>query len=379
MPGNEIQDHLRRWTTLFGRSQLLVLSHDELLSDVEKVQWRIQEFLGGGDDTAFSGALLAPQGRGRQRRVTELANNILGPAFEEKNQELYDFLEEYKGPPMEQVPFPRFTPLIKKVEEDSKKKIVLPNVLLIGAEQAGTSSIADWLFEAEVCRPKRFDGEPFYYDKEVHFFDDSTRYKEGLAFYSKRFEHCVNDEMIQWIMDASPETIMHPDKVHEIYSQAPGDMISNLKLIYIVREPISRELSHYNQMKQEFLATNDMNDKWFSNVAFGNGTVMTFDQYASIVLEPNIFKKEWIWPSKYVDALKKWNDLFGRNNLLVLNFNELQEDPQKVQWRVRNFLGGKFPGKLSESTDNFKGMTEGAKCALGPKFALKNDELYKFL
>ena len=67
--------------------------------------------------------------------------------------------------------------------------LCLPSVQLIGAQKAGTSAIADWLFEqGGFQRPRVFQGEPRYYSKEVHFFDIDSRFHQGLEFYAKRFQ-----------------------------------------------------------------------------------------------------------------------------------------------------------------------------------------------
>ena len=89
--------------------------------------------------------------------------------------------------------------------------IQLPSVQLIGAQKAGTSAVADWLFgEGGFCRPRVFEDEPHYYSKEVHFFDSERRYNQGVQFYAKRF--CFDAEKMggeeeHLAMDATPDTL----------------------------------------------------------------------------------------------------------------------------------------------------------------------------
>lgn len=275
---------------------------------------------------------------------------------------------------------------LKYVQAENKRKRALPNVLLIGAQKSGTTALASWLFDNGVCSPARFAGEPSHFAKEVHFFDNQLRYKEGIEFYAKRFQHCDDRK---FAMDATPETLLWPHHVHETYGRAlpsssssSPEALSDLGLIVILREPISRELSRYNHMKQEFLATTGDMTSWFSNVAFANGTVMSFDRYVDTVLAPNIFKDSWRWMSKYVDNLRRWIELFDRNKLLVLSYDELQQDPESVQWRIKEFLGCKFTGELRRRNSKGKYNASVSECvrrALGPRFAAKNEELYQFL
>jgi hypothetical protein len=221
--------------------------------------------------------------------------------------------------------------------------------------------IAAWLFES-MCRPKLFDNEPDHYKKEVHFFDNQKRYKRGIEFYAKRFQHCnENGRPRKFILDATPDYLMFADRVHKVYKKVGGDLLSSLKLIVILREPVSR-LRSLHHMK----------------TALKEITVMTFDQYSERVSKSDILY------GKYVDHLRKWVDLFSRDQLLVLSYDEVQEDPDKVQWRIQEFVGGSLPGKLSRVNFNTQGnktktISSHASRILGPLFEVKNDELYEFL
>ena len=91
--------------------------------------------------------------------VPPMARKVLDPFFEEKNLELYRFLDKYPGPPMEQRPFPHFAiePDFTQIKQpgrtgtmESKQEVLkvrtqtlLPNILLIGAQLAGTERVSD--------------------------------------------------------------------------------------------------------------------------------------------------------------------------------------------------------------------------------------------
>jgi len=120
----------------------------------------------------------------------------------------------------------------------------LPTVQLVGAQTAGTSAIADWLSEeGGFFRPKVFDGEPWYYSKEVHFFDLRERFDKGIEFYAHRFSR----DMLQ-TMDATPDSLAFADRVHSSYKSAGADQLAAVKIIVVLREPVSRELSLYNHL-----------------------------------------------------------------------------------------------------------------------------------
>lgn len=100
-------DHLRRWFKYFPRHQFLILSHEELQNDPATVQWRVEKFLG----KKFTGSLGKTSDDGS---VGPRAMAALGPLFENKNRELYAFLNANKGPYMEQSPFPPFKVEVKE-------------------------------------------------------------------------------------------------------------------------------------------------------------------------------------------------------------------------------------------------------------------------
>jgi len=92
----------------------------------------------------------------------------------------------------------------------------LPKILMIGTQKAGTTSLASWLYKIEVCEAEIFGAEPFYFSKEVHFFDNTGgRFEKGYDFYAKRFEHCNHKTLA---MDATPNTIVFPERANSIYS-----------------------------------------------------------------------------------------------------------------------------------------------------------------
>lgn len=100
-------------------------------------------------------------------------------------------------------------------------------------------------------------------------------------------------------MDSTPNYLEHAERVHELYQQVGEDAHGDLKLIIILREPISRELSLYHLKKKEYLDEPDVN-KWYGDIAFGNGTLMSFEHYSETVLREQVVNPQWKVAGKYV-------------------------------------------------------------------------------
>lgn len=258
----------------------------------------------------------------------------------------------------------------------------------------------------DVCSGEVFQNEPDYFKKETHFFNERKRYEQGIEFYAKRFEHCSKGNKRWWqffqtkkkkrsyIMDATPNTLLHSKKVHNIYTQAGEDALSKLKLIVILREPISREVSLYHHKKAEYL-NNPQPIEWYSDVA-QNNTILTFDEYVDSYLIKSLSqqKKKKV-DGIYAHQLKKWLTYFDRKQLLILSYDELNRSPERVQNLVREFLEVELSGCLkywnavtlldrgtcSSSSRERSGYTvsEHANSILDPFFEKYNEELYQFL
>jgi hypothetical protein len=78
---------------------------------------------------------------------------------------------------------------------------------------------------------------------------------------------------------------------------------------------------------------------------------MDHDEYIQQLIHGRLRKK--LRPdSFYARHLTTWFDLFDRQQILILSYDEVKAEPQKVQWRIKQFLGLKNGNSRSSSTDN---------------------------
>mmetsp|Transcript_26560 Transcript_26560/g.64762 ORF Transcript_26560/g.64762 Transcript_26560/m.64762 type:complete len:297 (-) Transcript_26560:77-967(-) len=267
--------------------------------------------------------------------------------------------------------------------EEAADMVRMPQVLLIGAQKAGTSAIADWLFDhGGFSRPKVFEDEPDYYSKEVHFFDNDCRYCEGPKFYGKRFDGCDG-------VDATPDTLQFAERVYNCYKAAGGNQSRLVKIMVILREPILRELSLYNHLAYDcrYLPQSERTP-WQEQVLNSDGDIMSFDEFVAQVSLPGLEAKSGPGRSTrhgfYAAHLKKWFELFDRSQILVLSYQELQENPRKLQGRIQKFLGREIAGELTRANSNdnahkVRSPSNKALALLDDVFASENEQLYTLL
>jgi len=107
---------------------------------------------------------------------------------------------------------------------------VLPNLIIIGAQKCATTSLHYYLsLHPEICMSK---------EKELHFFVGEQNWDKGIKWYKSNF---TGDAKIHG--EASPGYTNYPrfrGVPQRMHAVVPG-----AKLIYLVRDPIERIISHY--------------------------------------------------------------------------------------------------------------------------------------
>jgi hypothetical protein len=201
-----------------------------------------------------------------------------------------------------------------------------------------------------VCSPKITRGIKTNFDEGIEFFDDHQHHNQGIELYAKYFTHC--DKKHDVVMDSSSNLSMYPQQVYDIYLQVDQSFMSRLKLITVVREPISRMFTNHRS----------------------KATSMPFDEYSKMLVQSSKFS-----PIEYGQHLKTWTSLFGRNQLLVLSYEELQTYPTRAQWRVQQFLEKTFEGTIKAQDSDGDVVSSNSLRILQPYFEKSNKEFYQFL
>lgn len=267
---------------------------------------------------------------------------------------------------------------------------VYPNVLYVGAQKAGTSAVSAWLFlqTESVCHAEVMAGEPHYYDKEVHMFDQEDRFNKGKEFYAEHFKHCHHNSS-DIILDATPNYFSWADRIHFFFRHARKDknLLEDLKIMVSLRDPIARELSLYNHKLSTYYSNNNkLLEFWHDDIVKTNGDPRTFDEYVDEFLIPNLddpYNGENF--SLYARHLKEWFLMFPREQILVLGYDEFRNDVEKLKWRVKTFLGHwEFDGEVPLSnTQKFSQKVLVISCEAQEKlrkiFEPLNQELYDLL
>ena len=115
----------------------------------------------------------------------------------------------------------------------------LVNFLCIGTQKAGTTSLKLYLSKGTKTT--------YMHEKELHFFDSKDLTEESINNYEKKFDSNENHILIG---EKTPEYCF-PYAIDRIYEYNP-----NMKLLFFLREPISRCFSEVNMNVQKFNINN---------------------------------------------------------------------------------------------------------------------------
>lgn len=187
---------------------------------------------------------------------------------------------------------------------------MLPNFILCGAQKAGTTTLFNYLDQhPDICTPR---------GKEVHFFDWDSRYNMGLNWYETQFDNCDNNKVIG---EASPYYMFLPKVPKRIKKD-----LEDVKLIFILRDPIDRAYSHY---------WHEVKKGW---------ETLSFEE--AIKKEPKRIRRNPIYLNhysylergKFVIQLDRFSRYFSKDKLFILTLEELIENKNKTLTRLFEYL-----------------------------------------
>ena len=177
----------------------------------------------------------------------------------------------------------------------------LPDFIIIGAMKSATSTLHNQLS----AQPGIFMSSP----KEPNFFSDDDIYNHGLSWYSGLFSYAN-------ARDICGESSTHYTKLPD-YSdtiQRLKAAIPRPKLIYVMRHPVDRLISHYMHQWSVGVISCDINQ--------------AIDRYPELVDY-----------SCYGMQITPYLQEFGHKAVLPLFFDDLKKNKDRALNRVGTFIG----------------------------------------
>jgi Sulfotransferase domain len=187
---------------------------------------------------------------------------------------------------------------------------MLPNFLIVGAMRSGTSSLARYLrAHPDVCMATQ---------KEVRYFD--RNFERGVDWYRAHFP-C---SQLNPAVGEATQTYMYDGKALErMASVVPG-----ARLIAILRNPVDRAYSHYwlnRERQREPLEFREAIEAEPERIANGDLNQRLFYSYLD--------------RGRYARQLSRICELYSREKLHVILFDDLCSSPREAYQSICRFLG----------------------------------------
>lgn len=219
----------------------------------------------------------------------------------------------------------------------------LPAFLIIGAQKAGTTSLHQWLVnQPAVCLPAI---------KETHFFSADANFSRGVSWYLDQFPGCFPDCLVG---EVASDYLFIGEAATRIRALLP-----DCRLIAIFREPLARAFSHYLMSVRKGHETLPFQEALLQEEKrTGSSDGRRYFSYLSRGL--------------YVEQIRHYLELFPRENILFVKFDDLIDSGargRETKRRIAGFIG------LKSLVDE-PGTLEKANPASRPRFRFVRDILY---
>ena len=248
----------------------------------------------------------------------------------------------------------------------------LPDFVIIGAHKSGTSSLYGFLTRHAAIAPG--------VRKEIHYF--SRYHNLGETWYRahfptnlsrRRFYKKTGQKLLSG--EASPTYLHFPTVPNRM-----KDVLPNVKLIVILRNPVDRAYSHYHHALRE---------KW--EIASFEEAIESEEERRvgekKMISDPNFVPKysrvhAYLAGGIYANHLENWFKHYSREQFLILDTEDLHNNSQSVMDQVFDFL--ELPPFYAENlkdrnVGNYKEMNEDTRKFLVEYFKPHNARLYKLL
>ena len=200
------------------------------------------------------------------------------------------------------------TGFMKPDNEECVKRF--PTAAIIGVDKCGTREMLEFLHLHPLVE--------VYFDKSFEMDYFGADFSKGKEWLLSKMPCSYSNQMTIF----KHSTYFHKDKIPKRIFEFNPDM----KLILLVREPVSRTISRY---MFEIITGLLEPGTALENVICQKGNIKDIQEENNNI----------IWHSTYDVALKAWLKYFNLSQILIIESDELKHTPAEVLTKAEKFLG----------------------------------------
>ncbi|WP_291323737.1 sulfotransferase domain-containing protein [Desulfonatronospira sp.] len=202
---------------------------------------------------------------------------------------------------------------------------LLPDFIIIGAQKSGTTSLFHYLTLHPQVKPS--------FTKEVHFFDGGKKpeidtFAKGPSWYRAHFPLYTQKGRGFITGEASPLYIFNPLAPQRIFNLVP-----EVKLIALLRNPVERAISHYFHEKRKGREQLPALEAFQSEKSRIEAALGQHD-YKSL----NFIHHTYLKRGLYAEQLERYLQLFDKQQLLLIKSEDFFNSPGEALAKTCGFL-----------------------------------------
>jgi len=207
-----------------------------------------------------------------------------------------------------------------------------PNLFIVGQPKSGTTALHSFLEQHPdifMSNPK----EPAYFSKDFH--KESDRFHDKKLYFSFRDKNSY----LKLFSSVKKEKVVGESSTNYLYSKVAAKEIHsfnpNAKIIMMLREPVALMYSLYNQ----YLNETQENVGSFQEALSLEDSRKKGENIPSRIRSPSyLFYSERV---KYLEQIRRYFDLFDKDKIKILIFEEFKLNNEETYKDVLKFLGVK--------------------------------------
>lgn len=203
-----------------------------------------------------------------------------------------------------------------------------PDLLIVGGQRCGTSSLYKWLGRHPNVAPSL--------RKEIEYF--SIDYARGERWYRAHFPLTIRRAVAGWLkrpfvtFEATPDYLFDPRAPQRAHDLVPG-----ARIIILLREPGDRAISHYHHNERLGHEPLDLETALRSEkerVAGEMERTLAEPGYRAIGLR----RFSYVGRGRYAEQIERWTQLYPSEQVLILKSEDLFGDTAATFARILEFL-----------------------------------------
>lgn len=199
----------------------------------------------------------------------------------------------------------------------------LPNFIVVGAPKCGTTSLYYYLKQHnDIYLPERKELHYYTYDymKKLVTGPGDRQILSTLCSNRKTYEgYYENVNFEKAVGEVSPSYFYFPDIGERIIRE-----LGRVKIIFMLRNPIEKAFSQYMHLVRDNRETEKFGDALRvekKRIKEGRAVIWRYAE-----------------SSLYADKLQKYMEIFGEQNIKIIQFDDLKSSPAVVMSDVFRFL-----------------------------------------